>query len=147
MLNHGIHFVKDLVNRNCIPVRFFTQDGLQHKYNCNINAMLYLNIKSSLQCHKHDIIDKYSKSSHQFKVDKLCKLIKCFKFIYNLILKKIYESPTKILSKWCNNLNVQEDYVYQSFSQIYTVTIDVKVRVFQYKLLHRLALNKTFYSA
>ena len=50
MLNHGIHFVKDLVNRNCIPVRFFTLHEVQRKYNCNINAMLYLGIKSSLQC-------------------------------------------------------------------------------------------------
>ena len=143
MLNHEIHFVKDLVNRNCTPVRFFTLYELQCKYTCNINAMLHLSIKSSLQCYKHDIIDKHSKSSHHFKANKLCKLVKCSKYVHNLILKKIYETPTKILFKWCNNLNVQEDYVYQAFSQIYTVTIDVKLRVFQYKLLHRcIALNR-----
>ena len=143
MLNHEIHFVKDLVNRNCTPVRFFTLYELQCKYTCNINAMLHLSIKSSLQCYKHDIIDKHSKSSHHFKANKLCKLVKCSKYVYNLIFKKIYETPTKILFKWCNNLNVQEDYVYQAFSQIYTVTIDVKLRVFQYKLLHRcIALNR-----
>ena len=69
-------------------------------------------------------------------MDKLCKLLKCSKYVYNLSLKKIYETPTQILFKWCNNLNAKKDYVYQSFS-LYTVTVDVKLRVFQCKLLHR----------
>ena len=54
----------------------------------------------------------------------------------------VYSKPQKIIDKWCNDLEVSENEIFEAYSYIYKSTIDVKMRTFQFRLLHRyIALN------
>ena len=70
-------------------------------------------------------------------------MTKITNYVTNILKSKFTEEPRIIVHKWnMDGFNVDMDMLYHSFNMIYKDLISVKLRMFQYKLLHRkLALN------
>ena len=91
-----------------------------------------------MKYYRHNITSVGKKS----EVDMICNRKNCSRYVYNKVLLKVYSKPQKIIDKWCNDLEVSENEIFEAFSYIYKLTKDVKMRTFQYRLLHRyIALN------
>ena len=144
--NCGIRYIKDLINITVSPIRVYSAAELQNIYHCNINFIQVASIHSSLSKYKHEILQtpvhNITSVGKKSEVDMICNRKNCSKYVYNKVLLKVYSKPQKIIDKWCNDLEMSENEIFEAFSYIYKLTIDVKMRTFQYRLLHRyIALN------
>ena len=81
-------------------------------------------------------------NQYQYKVDKIQALQKGSRDVYKELIKPIYRAPEKIIKHWEKELEIGEAELQHAFTNIYFNTNFVKLRFFQYKMLHRcLSLN------
>ena len=63
--------------------------------------------------------------------------------LYNRLRSDVIEEPFKLMTKWKqDSFSIELDMLYNAFQMIYSNAISVKLRMFQFTLLHcKLALN------
>ena len=146
--NKGIKYIHNIVEWNIEKQRYcvLTCKEVNNKFNCNISQFAYCAIVDAIPVQwredlksvnmKLDVVSNY-------KIDRLVKMTKVTKFVSKCFKKDVVGEPMIILDKWINEgFSVDIDTYYECFNKIYKDLISVKMRMFQYKLLHRkLALN------
>ena len=118
------------------------------KYQCNIKILSYNALLDSIPKDWRMYINLSEEKNIDsllvsYKYVKMCKMTKITNYVTNILKSKFTEEPRIIVYKWnMDGFNVDMDMLYHSFNIIYKDLISVKLRMFQYKLLHRkLALN------
>lgn len=140
-VSHGLVYFKDLYDydNKCFKTK---QDFLQ-KHGIDITFFDHLclmrsiprQIKNTIAAYKPDIImNEYGTHIHD-----ICKSVKPNKYIYNNLISKLnFGIPGKI--KWENSIGRQ--LTIQEWSNIFSMpiraTLDSKLRIFQYKIIHRI---------
>ena len=141
-------YIYDVTKQDKDSFRFWSLEEINIKYQCNINILSY----NALLVSVPKDWGMYIKLSEEKNNDsllvsskyvKMCKMTKITNYVTNILKSKFTEEPTIIVYKWnMDSFNVDRDMLYHSFNTIYKDLISVKLRMFQYKLLHRkLALN------
>ena len=71
---------------------------------------------------KHEIlkilvhnIDSVTKKS---ELATICNRKNCSNYVYNKVLLNVYNKPQKIIDKWCNELEVSENEIFEAYSYI-----------------------------
>ena len=145
---NGIKYVYNLVKWTGTRFHFMSLEELNNKFNCNIKTFQYSSLLDSLPREwrrvlsveiKHDIVN----TDFQHTIEKIVILKKPNTLLYNKLKISVIEEPIDVLYKWqCDGFEITLDRFYYAFQMIYTSLISVKLRMFQFKLLHRrLALN------
>ena len=144
----NINYIYDIIKQDKDSFRFLSLEEINIKYQCNIKILSYNALLDSIpkdwrmyiKLSEEKNIDSLLVSS---KYVKICKMTKITNYVTNNLKSKFTEEPRIIVQKWnMDGFNVDLDMLYHSFNMIYKDLISVKLRMFQYKLLHRkLALN------
>ena len=110
-----------------------------------INNMFYGGLKYILTCNlsQEEIEHKIVNTDFQHTIEKIVVMKKPNTMLYNKLKISVTEEHIDVLYKWqCDDFEITFDRFYSAFQMIYTSLIFVKLRMFQFKLLHRrLALN------
>ena len=145
--NSGIKYLKDIVMLENNRYRLLTYGEIQEKYSSRINFLDYATlckvIPSSWKEAIYEISNQSEHIEYLYKAEILSQLVKVSKYVYSLLINNVCTKPEKALYKWNRDLNLQEDEVFEAFNHLYTLTYDIKIRMFQFKVLHRIIpLNK-----
>ena len=81
--------------------------------------------------------------NHTYNISRMVTMKKNNFMLYNRLRSDVIEEPFKLVTKWKQDgFSIELDMLYNAFQMIYSNAISVKLRMFQFKLLHRkLALN------
>ena len=141
--SEGLFRVKDLFINNKIASYF----EITRQYpNANINFLKYHSLISMLPQSWKRIVNVYFSNTLNYmpsilynKLDKLLKYKKICATVVSQMRENMTAFPSAAFSKWQDNLNLQmeqEQFLYL-FQNMYMLTKDSKLLIFQYKLLHR----------
>ena len=62
---------------------------------------------------------------------------KIYFMLYNRLRSDVIEEPFKLVTKWKQDgFSIELDMLYNAFQMTYSNAISVKLRMFQFKLLH-----------
>ena len=152
----GILTIEDLVKKERHEsVKFLTLEQVNTLYNVEMNFLEYeILIRCIPDSWKRSIISLYNiendplLNQYQYKADKIKTLQKGSRDVYKELIKPIYSAPEKIIKHWEKELGIGEAELQHAFTNIYFNTNFVKLRFFQYKMLHRcLSLNNFLWKA
>ena len=152
MYSKGNINIEDVLALNRVDSIFLTLEQIKDKYNVKLNFLEYASILNSIPKkitnylqHRGSVQNIHNNPAvitFMYKVEKVICNAKGSRYVYENMIKKIYKPPEKIILKWKQELNVDESDVMQGFKNIYKSTVFIKLREFQYKMLHRyISLN------
>lgn len=140
-MGKGILYFKDLFKYDVQT--FIDRETLLNEYDINITPFDFMCLMHSIPKHYKNIIRTYlpqnERPQHGLLVADVCLRRKACKFTYNKIIRNLaYEIKAK--SKWEDSIALHIDPVeWQTIFKLpYFSTIDAQLRIFQYKIIHRI---------
>ena len=140
-LEKGIVFIEHIYDyRN---KRFYSFDEVQNLY--NVPQTDFFSYHQIIACIPTEWKNKLKEEEMNYRApeylfEKLVPQLKTCRFIYNILLKKITNIQSVQETKWEDKLSSELDWK-NIFRQILKITIDTKLRSFQYKYLMHIVPN------
>ena len=136
----NIKCINDIIDGNGNILNYME---FRRKYNIDCHMILYFGLVAAIpQEWKMQLRDNYQRNitpsqSPYILVNKKNKITK---FVYNKFISKIKTNCQPKLDKWKENINYAGEGFSLSncFSLLYQITLDNKLRSFQYRFLHRI---------
>ena len=143
-LEAGVTVVKDLVD---IKQDFLSFDVFENKFQIKTNYLEYYKIRSALKQYKKSCSLETDKPHTESAVETIQSSQKVVKKLYKLLIEKKATHPSRTEEKWKREIqpfgNVTVDWK-KSYQLPFLCTRDSKLRVFQFKLLHRRIATNDF---
>ena len=135
----GITKVKHLRNREG---KFLTPPELLNKYDIKVQPLAYCGIISALKklCNTFNQGDHTNEgNSYESFSTKLMKAQKASKLVYDKLITKKSAPPTTSQQKWNQDCNLGQNEITwgATYQLAHKITKSIKLREFQFKLLHR----------
>ena len=154
LYSKGIFRIEHLLDTESNKFKFLSQENIFEKYGVHINFLEYASLMHCIPKKWSIFIKNMSNMCNNPKItlfmnniEKMIVRSSNSRYIYDILIQKIYRTPKRILLKWKNEISVEDSDVFLSFKNLYKCTSFVKLRTFQFKLLHRnLALNDYLYN-
>ena len=138
----GIAKVSHLLDRNTYP-NFLSHAELKIKYNLQIPYLKLAGLKACIK----KLGKIITTGQGQFKIQNIFAGHFCTKTFYKAFKKQITTKPMKIQDKWVNDYdiyNLEEMNWVIVYTQYFAYTNSIRLRNFQFKVLHRLIPASTF---
>jgi hypothetical protein len=143
--NKKINWIIDLTKLENNRRRFMTKQELEETYNINISILEYLGIIDAIPQHwrrsiKNDNDDIESESEEDYKlIDQILDSKRPMNKIYQKLIRKKKERPTRALTKWKTELNINstDQEILMEHNKNHWSTINNKLRSFNCNYLNR----------
>lgn len=142
----NVNFIKDLLD---VDGKFYNYDGFQKKFQIAGDQTNYDNLIESIPRNWIETINNQSQINNSIphpNIEFLLKKVKKSKCIYKIISSRILLEPTNCQQKWETAFNEQNIPWKEVYPLAFTCTLESRLRIFQYKILHRiLGVNKLLF--
>ena len=129
---NDIHYIKDLLDQDS---RFLDYEAFKNKYNLDVNYLQYYGFITKIQT---KINREGIETNNDVVLNKLLLAKSASKHFYKIILDSINTNAERNCFQYWERITTNEINWEMTFERIYTTTIDIKLRNFQYKLIHNI---------
>ena len=131
----GIIFINDLLDGDG---SFLSLNSFRLKWEVNVNFLQYSGLCRAIKCgySNYDLL-KADQPLRPDTISLVCKFNKGCSHIYNQLLNKNLKK-CKSLEKWKRHFDIDDKLWGNYCSQTFNCTLDVGLRWFQYKIVHRI---------
>ena len=139
----SINQVKDLMDGKS---RFLTYAAFNSKYSLSSNFLDYYGLITAVQSVK-DKVSSERAATHPNPLDQLLKLNDFSKAVYKLLIQRKTTKPLKSERKWETLCREEENIAIdweKAYCLAFQATKNSKLRIFQFKLLHRRIATNDF---
>ena len=141
LYKNGCVKVKDLIDNSTL--KFYEREVFVRRYQCQINYLDYATLLRSIPKQYTDMMcnvtnDDLNISPESYRTH-VCKLLSVTKVCNMVYWRLINVKKPKCIDKWCQELAISndEDIWKKYFKVAYEACMDTKMRIFQWKILHR----------
>lgn len=143
----GIRKIGDIMTEN----RFLSYAEFSQKFNIQTNILHFYGITHAIPREWIDqvvntIDDNVGQKGSVY--NSVISAEKPSQIVYRTLIKDVTENPNNLIEKWSNELQVDmdNDFLHNCFSEIYASSIMTKIRNFQFRLIHRImGINSKLY--